>query len=471
MRSSLSFSLSSIFDTGMPVHFETTSATSSSVTLLRSSLLAASRSPCSACASRRSSSGILPYWSSAMRPRSDARRAFSSSRARALELFLDVRLALHGRLLGLPDLFEVGVLGLELVDLAPRGPRAGASRRRRDSFFNASRSILSWISRRSRRSISSGLRVHLHADARRGLVDEVDRLVGQLPVADVAVRQRRGGDDRGIRDLDLVMHRVALLEAAQDRDRVLDRRLVDEHLLEAALERRVLLDVLAVLVERRRADAVQLAARERGLQHVAGVHRAFGLAGADHRVQLVDEQDDLAFLLREIVQHALQALLELAAELRAGDQRAHVERQHALVLRALGHLAVHDALRETFDDGGLADAGLADQHGVVLRAALQHLDRAADLVVAADHGVELLLLGARREVDRVLLERLALLLGVLVVDLAAAANLVDGLRDRAFDGAGLLEDAAEIASSTARPRARTARSRCSCRRAPARACR
>ena len=60
------------------------------------------------------------------------------------------------------------------------------------------------------------------------------------------------------------------------------RRLVDQHLLEAALERGVLLDVLAVFVERGRADAVQLAARERGLQHVAGVDRAFGLAGADH---------------------------------------------------------------------------------------------------------------------------------------------------------------------------------------------
>ncbi len=59
-------------------------------------------------------------------------------------------------------------------------------------------------------------------------------------------------------------------------------RLVDQHLLEAALERGVLLDVLAVFVERGRADAMQLAARERRLEHVARVHRAFGLARADH---------------------------------------------------------------------------------------------------------------------------------------------------------------------------------------------
>ena len=72
------------------------------------------------------------------------------------------------------------------------------------------------------------------------------------------------------------------------------RRLLHEHLLEAPLERGVLLDALPVLVERGRADAAQLAARQRGLQHVRRVHRALGGAGADQGVELVDEEDDLA---------------------------------------------------------------------------------------------------------------------------------------------------------------------------------
>ena len=187
---------------------------------------------------------------------------------------------------------------------------------------------------------------------------------------------------------------VLLLEAAQDRDGVLDGGLADEHRLEAPRERRVLLDVLAVLVERGGADAVQLAARERGLQHVGGVHRALGLAGADQGVQLVDEQDDVALGRGHLLQHGLEALLELAAVLRAGDQRAEVERQQPLVLQALRHVAVDDALRQALDDRGLADAGLADQHRVVLGPAREHLDDAADLLVAADHRVELAL--ARR---------------------------------------------------------------------------
>lgn len=55
-----------------------------------------------------------------------------------------------------------------------------------------------------------------------------------------------------------------------------------------------LFDVLAVFVQRGGADAMQLTARQRRLEHVAGIHRAVGLAGADHGVQLIDEQDDLA---------------------------------------------------------------------------------------------------------------------------------------------------------------------------------
>ena len=53
---------------------------------------------------------------------------------------------------------------------------------------------------------------------------------------------------------------------------------VDRH--EPTLERLVLLDVLAVLVDRRRADAVQRAAGERRLQEVRRVHGAFARAPA-----------------------------------------------------------------------------------------------------------------------------------------------------------------------------------------------
>ena len=67
-----------------------------------------------------------------------------------------------------------------------------------------------------------------------------------------------------------------------------------------------------------------------------------------------------------------------------------------LFFSALGHVALDDAPGQALDDGGLADAGLADEHRVVLGAPRQHLDDAADLLVAADDRVELAVRGRPR---------------------------------------------------------------------------
>ena len=57
----------------------------------------------------------------------------------------------------------------------------------------------------------------------------------------------------------------------------------------------------------------------------------------------------------------------------------------------MGNIAVDDLLRQPFDDGRLADAGLADEHRVVLRPAAEHLLDALELVLAPDQRIELVL--------------------------------------------------------------------------------
>jgi hypothetical protein len=109
------------------------------------------------------------------------------------------------------------------------------------------------------------------------------------------------------------------------------------------------------------------------------VDRAFGAAGADQRVQLVDEQDHVLGAAH-FGHDGLDALFELTAVLRAGDHHREVEHDDALVAQELGHVAVDDVLRQAFDDRRLADAGFAEQHRVVLGAARQDLDDALDLV-------------------------------------------------------------------------------------------
>ena len=268
-------------------------------------------------------------------------------------------------------------------------------------------------------------RFDLHADPACRLIHKVDRLVGQEPVGDVAVGKRRRRDDRPIRDPHAVVQLVFLLETPEDGDRVLHRWLADEHGLEPALERRVLLDIFAVFVERGRADAVQLTAGKRGLQQVARVHRTFRLTRADQRVHLVYEEDDVALGPLHFVEHALESLLELAAILRTGDERPHVERHQLAILERVGNVAIGDAERQPFHDRGLAHAGIADEHGVVLGPTRQDLNRASDLLIPADDRIELPVPGGLGEVAGEFLQRIVAVLGACRVGGAPAAELVD----------------------------------------------
>jgi len=136
--------------------------------------------------------------------------------------------------------------------------------------------------RRSSLSSASGLesismRMRAAASSMRSIA-----LSGSLAVGDVTMRERRRGDDRRVGDLTLWCTVVALLQPAQDGDRVLDRGLIHQHLLEAPLEGGVLSMYLRYSSRRRGADAMQLAAGEGRLEHVARVHGAFGLARAHH---------------------------------------------------------------------------------------------------------------------------------------------------------------------------------------------
>ena len=88
------------------------------------------------------------------------------------------------------------------------------------------------------------------------------------------------------------MRLVVRAQALEDLERLGFGRLEHVDLLEAARQRAVAIERLLHVAERRRADAAQRAVRQRRLQQVAGVHRAAGRrAGADERVDLVDEED------------------------------------------------------------------------------------------------------------------------------------------------------------------------------------
>ena len=133
---------------------------------------------------------------------------------------------------------------------------------------------------------------------------------------------------------------------------------------------------------------MQLAAGQHGLEQVARVHRAVGLARTDNGVQLINEEDDLALGLLDLVEDALQAFLKLAAVFCTCDQRTHVQAEHGMILQVFGHISAFDPLRQPLGDGGLTDTGLTDQHGVVLAFAGEDTDDIANFRIASNHRVK-----------------------------------------------------------------------------------
>ena len=85
----------------------------------------------------------------------------------------------------------------------------------------------------------------------------------------------------------------------------------------------------------------------------------------------------------------LQALFELAAVFGAGDHASQVKHDDALIQQAVRNIFGNNPLRQTFDNGGLTDARLANQHRVILGAAVKDGNDAADLVFTADHRIKL----------------------------------------------------------------------------------
>jgi hypothetical protein len=147
-------------------------------------------------------------------------------------------------------------------------------------------------------------------------------------------------------------------------------------------------------------------------------------------VDLIDEQDDAAFVGGHLLEHGLEPLLKLATELGAGQQARHVQDQNPLVAQGVRYFPIDDALCQPLHNRRLAHARLADEHGVVLAAALQHLNGSANLVIAANHRVELSHARPLGQVQRELLERFALPLCLSRIHLLVTANSAD----RRFQG-------------------------------------
>ena len=267
--------------------------------------------------------------------------------------------------------------------------------------------------------------MHCHPKAGRGFVDNVDGFVGQLAVGDITMAEANSLLECIFRVGDGVMLFIAEAQSTQDFDGIFDVRFVYEDRGETPFERRVLFDVLAVFVQCGGADTLQLSARECGLEHVAGVERAGGVAGADDGVQLIHKQYDLALAAADFIHDRLQPFFEFAAEAGPGDHGPQVQRNQTLAGENVRHIVSHDLLGQPFDDGRFADTGFTYQNWIVLRAPTQNLHHARDLFFAADDRIQFPFGGGLRQVAAILFQHLKLAFGVRLVYALASPEFFD----------------------------------------------
>ena len=287
--------------------------------------------------------------------------------------------------------------------------------------------------------------VHLQAEFRSRLVDQVDRLIGQETGGDVALRKFDGRNDRLVLDPHLMVVLVTILQSAQDRNRILGRRFIDHDFLKTTLERLVLLEIFLELVERRSTDRTQLTARQGRFENIGGIHRTRRLAGSDQRMNFVDEEQYLALAGGHLLHDGLQTLLELTLVLGPGDQRAHVERIDHLRAQVLRHVPVHDPVGDTLRNGRLTHAGFSDQHRIVFGTARKNLQYTANLLVAADDRIELAAAGHLVQIDRILAQGIELLRRRLRIDGRPLAEHPNRLEQLLFSRPGAFQ---QIGGST-----------------------
>eukprot|EP00906_Rhabdomonas_costata_P004958 RCo007437 len=240
-----------------------------------------------------------------------------------------------------------------------------------------------------------------------GLVHQVNGFVRQFAVGNVFVRVHRGRDQGRVVDPHSVVQLVLLLQPPQDGNSLQNGGLRNQDGLEPTGKGSVLLDVLAVLLQRCGPNTVQLPTRQAGLEHVGGINRALCRPGADQGVQLVNEQNGVV-ALHGIPDDTLETLFELPAELRPGHQPREVQREDLLVLDRVRYFSLDNLLRQSFHNSSLADAGFTDQHRVILGSSSKDLKAPLNGILTTNHWVQLAILSGSGEVPGVLLQELAL---------------------------------------------------------------
>mmetsp|Transcript_52300 Transcript_52300/g.93340 ORF Transcript_52300/g.93340 Transcript_52300/m.93340 type:complete len:233 (+) Transcript_52300:2225-2923(+) len=200
-----------------------------------------------------------------------------------------------------------------------------------------------------------------------------------------------------------VVHFIRLLQPPENTDGVQHRGLLNKHLLEPALKRRVFFHVLLVFVKRCGPDTAELSPCQHWLKEVGSIHGPLALASPEHQVDLINEENHASVRICHFFEYRLQPFFELTAVGSTRDEGTHVQTPQ-LTLQGAGDVTTDNPLGQAFNNCRLAHSWLPNKHWIVLSAAGQDTDDSANFIIAAYDRIQLPHLCQFNHVDAVLAE-------------------------------------------------------------------
>ena len=158
----------------------------------------------------------------------------------------------------------------------------------------------------------AGGREPLDAQARARLIDQVDSLVRQVTVLDIARGKLGRALDRLISNSHMMMVLILLAKAFEYLDSFSDSRLSYLDRLEAAFQGCVLFNILTVLICCSSTDSLEFAARQHRLEHIGSTHCTVCRPCTDDSMDLINKEHDIA-AGPDLFKDFFQAFLKIAA--------------------------------------------------------------------------------------------------------------------------------------------------------------
>ena len=178
----------------------------------------------------------------------------------------------------------------------------------------------------------------LHPRPGSAFVQQVDGFVRQIQVGQVPPGQAHRLLHRFLGNPQMVMPLQPRLQRPENRKRCLLPRLLHHHRAEAPFQRRVLFNIFPVFLPGRRAQHLQLAPSQSGLEDVRRVNGALGRPRADDGVHFIHKENHVP-AAADFPQHVPQTFLELATVFCSCNQGRHVQAHQPFVLQLGRHVA------------------------------------------------------------------------------------------------------------------------------------